>query len=256
MDPVVAAIEEAAFEAWPAAEVVTLGGWRLRSNRGVTNRGNSAWCVPGTSTSESDALSLVAAVESFYRERDRPALFQLTPLSDPAFEPLLERRGYEKFSPVDVQCAEVERIAECAPSAADAGCDDQPSADWVELSTTRGRYPGERATTFMAMMRRLQGRAGFAWARGDRGVAAVGLTVLSPPWAGIFAMRTDEEARGRGLGGAVLGELARWAQERGARELYLQVEPDNPAAHGLYQRNHFATRYRYHYRRQVMTTRV
>ena len=38
-DPEVLAIEKVAFEAWPAAEVEALGGWRLRFNHGITNRG-------------------------------------------------------------------------------------------------------------------------------------------------------------------------------------------------------------------------
>jgi ribosomal protein S18 acetylase RimI-like enzyme len=46
----------------------------------------------------------------------------------------------------------------------------------------------------------------------------------------------------------VLAALARWAAERGARRLYLQVERDNPAALGLYARAGFRERYGYHYR--------
>ena len=39
-DPETLAIERVAFDAWPAAEVRVLGGWRLRFNHGVTNRGS------------------------------------------------------------------------------------------------------------------------------------------------------------------------------------------------------------------------
>ena len=42
-EPSVLEIEEAAFHAWPADEVLELSGWRLRFMHGVTHRGNSVW---------------------------------------------------------------------------------------------------------------------------------------------------------------------------------------------------------------------
>lgn len=36
-------LETLAANAWPAAEVQRLGGWRLRFHHGVTRRANSVW---------------------------------------------------------------------------------------------------------------------------------------------------------------------------------------------------------------------
>ncbi|MFD0888109.1 GNAT family N-acetyltransferase [Streptosporangium algeriense] len=47
---------------------------------------------------------------------------------------------------------------------------------------------------------------------------------------------------------AVLGAGARWARERGAERLYLQVERDNEAALRLYTRAGFSYSHGYHYR--------
>ncbi len=253
MDVHAVAIEEAAFAAWPAAEVATVGNWKLRFNHGATNRGNSVWCAPSpaSKTAAANWHSELGTAEAFYAARGQPTLVQVSPTAPPGLDSFLEAQGYALHSPVAVQTAETTRVVELARTDAATGCEERPSADWLELSTTRGRYPGDRAAIFTNMLAKLEGRAGFAWAQGEDGVNAVGLTVLAPPLAGIFAMRTDDVARGRGLGTAVLGALARWASARGAEQLYLQVEPDYEPALRLYQRAGFATRYRYHYRRRA-----
>ncbi|MBW2245146.1 MAG: GNAT family N-acetyltransferase [Deltaproteobacteria bacterium] len=250
MDTDVETIERAAFDAWPAVEVQELGGWRLRFNHGVTNRGNSVWPGPGR-VDERGIDEALDAVEAFYRERECPALFQLTPIAQPSsLDAMLEARGYQKVLPVHVQSAEALSIAELPVGAGlRSGCDDVPSAAWADLATHRGRYSGAQADVFLAMLGRLNGRAGFAWAGSGSEPTATGLAVVAPPWAGIFAMRTLAAARGRGLGRAVLVAAARWAVGRGARHLYLQVEHDNPAALSLYRNAGFTPRYGYHYRK-------
>ncbi len=248
------AIERAAFEAWPAAEVQPLGGWRLRHNRGVTNRGNSVWPGPGAGPGLDERLEIV---EAFYRSRGLPALFQLTPVAEPAaLDEALESRGYASFSPVLVQTLELDATTRRFDSGRDdrvatrASCEDTPSPEWLELSTLRGRYTGSDGLVLRAMLERLTGRAGYALSTGEEGPAAVGLCVVAPPWAGVFAMRTLDAQRGRGHGRAVLGAIAAWARRRGATRLYLQVEEDNPAACALYASSGFATAYGYHYRRK------
>jgi GNAT superfamily N-acetyltransferase len=79
--------------------------------------------------------------------------------------------------------------------------------------------------------------------------AAVGRAALSGGWAGIFAMSTLPRERRRGAGRAILHALARWALERGAGSMYLQVEEANSAARGLYAGAGFRQRYLYHYRK-------
>jgi hypothetical protein len=93
-DPEILAIERVAFDAWPAAEVRALGGWRLRFNHGVTSRGSSVWPGPGASEGTLDAR--LAAVERFYAERGAAACYQLCPAADPPeLDAVLAARGYE-----------------------------------------------------------------------------------------------------------------------------------------------------------------
>ena len=118
------------------------------------------------------------------------------------------------------------------------------------MSGRRGRFRGDDIAVYRAFLERLAGRAGFASARDAAGeIAAVGLTILAPPLAGVFSMLTLPKQRRRGLAEAVLAELARFAAARGAERLYLQVELENAPARALYARAGFREAYRYHYRR-------
>lgn len=57
--------------------------------------------------------------------------------------------------------------------------------------------------------------------------------------ADIQTIALDAELRGRGRGRALLRALLRTAAERGAREVFLEVRADNPAAEGLYRAEGF-----------------
>ena len=153
---------------------------------------------------------------------------------------------------MSVEVASTAQVAALAPPAgAEVSCAESLDEDWFELSGRRGRFRGDDVAVYRALLQRLAGRAGFALVCASGEPAAVGLGVVEPPWAGVFSMLTQPAFRGRRLGEAVLGTLARWARGRGASRLYLQVEVDNPAARRLYARSGFVPRYAYHYRRQA-----
>jgi GNAT superfamily N-acetyltransferase len=250
-DADILAIERAAFEAWPAAEVAALAGWRLRFNHGVTSRASSVW--PGPGPSEPPLAARLAVVERFYAERGAVALYQLSPAAEPPeLEAALAARGYEAVGSVSVEVASAAQVAELeAPRATEVLCSERLGAEWFELSGQRGRFRGPDVAVYRALLERLAGRAGFALARVEGRAVAVGLGVVAPPWAGVFSMLTLPEQRGRRLGEAILLAVARWARSRGATRLYLQVETDNAPARRLYARVGFEPRYAYHYRRQA-----
>ena len=250
-DPEILAIERVAFDAWPAAEVRALGGWRLRFNHGVTSRGSSVWPGPGAGAGEGTLDARIAAVERFYAERGGAACFQLCPAAEPAeLDAVLAARGYEVVTPVSVELANAARVAALGvPRGLEARCTDALDEAWFEVSGRQGRFHGEAVAVYRGLLDRLAGRAGFARVSQGGAVVAVGLTVAAPPWAGVFSMLTLPAWRGRGAGAAVLGACARWAQGRGAERLYLQVETDNASARRLYARAGFEPRYPYHYRR-------
>jgi ribosomal protein S18 acetylase RimI-like enzyme len=246
------ALELAAFEAWQAEEVIALGPWWLRFMHGVTNRANSVWAGPGEPPGGIERA--IERAEAFYAARRLPAIFQITPVADARLDVLLEARGYALIEPVSFQVADAAQVARLAQRPdIRAHSDAHLAEEWFELSGRRGRFRGGDVGVYRAFLERIAPRAGFASARslGAAAPAAVGLTIVAPPLAGVFSMLSLPEQRRRGLGEAVLAELARFAASRGAERLYLQVEVANEPARALYARAGFVEAYRYHYRRRA-----
>jgi GNAT superfamily N-acetyltransferase len=244
-------IERLAFDAWPAAEVEERDGWRLRFNRGVTNRASSVW--PNAAWGSADLAERIARAEAFYHARGAPALFQLSPAARPdGLEAALAARGYAVHAPVAVQVAAARDVtARCAvPTHLRVEVSERLGEDWFGLSGRRGRFAGEAVAVYRRLLERVRDRPGFALARAGGVPVGVALGVAQAGWVGVSSMLVLPEARRRGAGGALLGALAAWALRIGAGRLYLQVETHNAAALRLYAGAGFATAYGYHYRRE------
>src|SRR5262245_60336589 len=130
-------IEDVAFRAWPAAEVIELSGWRLRFTYGVTRRANSVW--PNALRDTVALEERIAAVEAFAAERGIPPSFQLTAAAQPSeLDAVLAARGYEVDAPVIVKVRELD-----VPGAEDFGVGlaatvvPQPSAEWLAVPVER-----------------------------------------------------------------------------------------------------------------------
>ena len=239
----IAELEVRAFDAWPAAEVEPLGGWRLRATSGVTRRANSAW----TAGEVKDVGRAIAAVEAFYGARGLPATFQLCPLSPAGLDAELARRGYAVDAPVAILATELAPLAVASPTGVEARVDVKLAEPWFELSGGHGRFAAVQ-DVYRGILDRIGTRAGFALATLDGVAAATALGVCDSGWLGVFSVATLPERRRRGAATALLRSLARWGLGRGATGAYLQVERDNPIAFDLYLRDGFREVYGYHYR--------
>jgi ribosomal protein S18 acetylase RimI-like enzyme len=246
-DGCVLELEEAAFRAWPAAEVVELAGWRLRFTQGVTRRANSVW--PNGFREGTSLAERIAAVEAFCAARGIPPSFQLTSAARPAdLDAELAARGYAVETPVVVETLELGSLRPLeTPGVPPADVLTRVTDEWLVVPVERGRYAGAR-DVFVGLLERLGERAGYALVRSAGEPVAVGLGVTDGPWLGIFAMSTLPEARRRGAAKAVLRALIAWGAGRGAERAYLQVERDNGAARALYASAGFVPAYDYHYR--------
>jgi N-acetylglutamate synthase len=240
-------IEETAFRAWPAEEVVELSGWRLRFTHGVTRRANSVW--PNGWQDETPLVERMEAVEAFAAARGIAPSFQLTTAArPPELDAFLEERGYAFDTPVIVKTLALSSLdLEDRGLGVRATVASQPNAEWLSVAVDRGRYAGVR-DVFLGILARIGDRGGFALVRSGHGPLAAGLGVVDREWLGIFAMLTVPEARRRGAARAILGALTRWGANRGATRAYLQVERDNAPARALYQALGFVRAYDYHYR--------
>jgi RimJ/RimL family protein N-acetyltransferase len=81
---------------------------------------------------------------------------------------------------------------------------------------------------------------------GELGIEVAGYGVAD------FGMMVAADARGRGVGSALLTAAIEWARTAGAHKIALQVWPDNEAAIALYRKFGFEHegRLRRHYRRR------
>ena len=235
-----------AFRTWPAATVERLDGWILRCNDGVTHRANSVFTVDFPEGS--DAATAIAAAAAFFAAHGQPPCFMISPASMPRdLDRRLAARGYVVEEPSLVRIAEA-RSARALPRT-DAGVDvaEQPDAAWTR--TFLSQYEGTAdAAARLGIIARIEPLAGFATARVDGHVAAIGMGVVEDGWMTVLGMYTPAPWRSRGYGGAVLGALAAWAESVGAANLFLQVTASNGPAIRLYDKAGFRTVYGYHYR--------
>ncbi|GAA2780984.1 GNAT family N-acetyltransferase [Crossiella cryophila] len=100
-------------------------------------------------------------------------------------------------------------------------------AEWLEVPAAR--WEGRLAEADLNLVAELDGRdAGMVSAT----LAGAGTAKLRSMWVAPFA-------RGRGVGDALIEAVVRWAAERGAHRVTLDVMADNESAAALYRRHGF-----------------
>ncbi|MEU8397147.1 GNAT family N-acetyltransferase [Nonomuraea sp. NPDC048892] len=231
-------IERRAVAAWPAGHAEERDGWLLRHTPGVhRKRSNSALPLVNASPS-------LAAVETFYADRCLPAIVQVSPAEQHTeLDAALAARGYAKTGETLVMTADAETVLTAATKNGDSGVERVFDRDrWAALFEAVTSDAGS-----MPVIGRIEPETVLLVAGNGAGL---GLAVMDDGWTGVFCMATHPGRRREGVARAVMAELARWSQERGAPCLYLQVEEDNHPARALYEGLGFTTSHRYHYRRE------
>ena len=216
-------------------------GWVLRLCAGKAKRARSVNAVY-SSTRPLDEK--IAYCEALYATCGLPAIFRLTPFSQPPeLDAALELRGYGRFDPTAVESASLDP----APIA-EGSAQELSLAAWVEaVGDLRGSPPMHRA----GHLRRLEGtplqKNALAIEEGGR-IVATGLTIIEDRHAGLFDIVTHADRRRQGHARRILQSLLARAWGLGARHAYLQVEQGNAPARRLYAQFGFVERYLYWYR--------
>ena len=244
----IATLDAAAAAATPATETVDLDGWLLRRTEGLgSKRPNSVW-----PRADGGGLALEAklqAVERFYRDRELPVRYQVSPATAPGdLAEVLVGRGYARRSPTRVQFCAIDELADAPPAPGlAAAVQAAPGAGWWATWREALDLDPARLGPVAAMLGRVVGELAAVTVSLSGEPAAVGLGVRHGEWLGIFNMATAPVHRRRGAGRAVLVALGRWGQEHGTRSAYLQVDGDNEAGLALYRSVGFAAAYDYGY---------
>lgn len=250
-------LERLTIEAWPPQVLEPLGGWKLRAASGVSRRANSVWAVGPFPRVETDWL---AQAEAFAARNGIDACFYVSETSPAELDEQLQVAGYALSEPCYLMAGSaelaLERIAS-RPLVAQCGelVFNLPQSDhmlenqsWLQQFIGLKKVPAERQPIYASIFEAIQADKCFASLRIDGEVAALGTVVSQGNFAYISNLMVAPSYRRRGLAACIMGELTRWAIERGAAELYLQVLQDNVAAVRLYQTLGFDIVARHHYR--------
>ncbi len=227
-------------DAWPAAEQVELGEWRLRWTGGFSRRANSAVATghPGR-----DLGQAVDAVETFYAERGRPARLQVSGrASPPELGGLLRRRGYREDAPTEVWVGPLSGMRGLRGGGWDLEEAGAPDDTWwavyagVEHGWAAGSV-GDAATeaAYRGTLLRPAAPTVFVTACRDGSKACVGQGVAQGEWLCVQCVATRPEHRRRGAARAVMAALGRWGERHGCRSAYLAVLRSNAPAQALHR---------------------
>jgi N-acetylglutamate synthase len=240
--PLVRALEERAFNAWPALQTLVMDGWLLRFADGYTKRANSinAW----QPTAPLEAILDHAA--PLYSSRGLPIVVRLSPLASKADDAALAKRGYAKLDETIVMTARLSlKTCDLPPN---LFIDSAPSRAWLEGFARANSVAAARRTIHDRMVGAISPPAAFARLELDGTPVAWGLAVCERGIAGLFDIVTATDARRKGAGRCLVEGLMNWAAARGGGSVYLQVAVNNFAAIALYRSIGFDEAYRYHYR--------
>ncbi|HEX4780146.1 MAG TPA: GNAT family N-acetyltransferase [Usitatibacter sp.] len=216
-------------------------GWLVRLAPGKAKRARSVNAVYPSSLPLDEKIGYC---ERLYASCDLPAIFRLTPFSQPpALDRELESRGYHRF---DVTAVESAPIA--APGAADPGIEPMALDDWVGAVARLRGSPEAHRRGHVARLEAMPLAKRAVAMRCAGSVVATGLAIIEDDCAGLFDIVTHEQERRRGHARRIVQALLAAAWELGARHAYLQVQQDNGNARKLYTQFGFEEKFLYWYR--------
>jgi len=241
MRPDARRIEELSLNSSAPPGQLIYDGWILRLARGKAKRARSVNAVYASTIPLPEKIGYC---ERLYGEARVPALFRITPFSNPPeLDRELEWRGYERFDNTSVEAATI-KSAQFAGDMAEA----MELDSWVAaVGELRGSPPEHRSAHFARIdgmpLRKLP-----VAVREEGRIIATGLAIVEDDCVGLFDIITHADSQRRGHAKAVVATLLRRAWELGARYAYLQVQEENEAARRLYSQFGFSQQYLYWYR--------
>ena len=239
--PAIQEIEAAAYEAWPAAELVVYDGWELRFAHGFSRRGNSVY--PAKPSTIDRGLKLEWCSD-WFRERALDLVVRQNPATEPGLEEMLEANGFTREGHTHVMVAEIGAAAGSPPSVANVATE-----DWWTAAADLWEIGPEQAMGWRAIIERIAHPAGFGLVRESGRPIAVGLAVAVGSWLGLFEIIVAPGHRREGIGRRFTRSLMDWGAARDARRAFLQVVAENDRAIGMYETLGFEFAYPYWYRR-------
>lgn len=235
------ALEERAFNAWPAHQTVFHRGWVFRLSGGYTQRANSVNAL--TPGAQFDGVR--EAATALYARHGLPTVFRLSPLAPPEADQELADAGYQHFDPSLVLHRPLGGLA---PPDGSTTVLSSPSDAWLDGFAAANGVALHHRALHRTMVQAIAHPTAFAMLHAQGQSVGFGLAVLERGAVGLFDLAVAPAHRGCGRGRALVGALLHWAAQAGATSAYLQVRAQNTTALRLYESLGFKTAYGYHYR--------
>ncbi|MFL6117146.1 MAG: GNAT family N-acetyltransferase [Catenulispora sp.] len=239
-------LQTIAATGWGFVERGYIGGWEMRAAGDHTSRANCALPLKDSGMPLPETLK---AVREWFAERGLRGRVQ-TIEGSPLDQAIAELGYTETVGTALRQTAPLLPTLKSLRDSADPRRTAEITKELPEDYFTVYRR-GLGIPEFRAILTSGDAEIAFAVVRGDNAEAlSVGrLTIdATTRHAGIAALATAEHARRQGLARIVLRDLLAFSAERDAESTYLEVDPQNTPALGLYESLGYATAHRYHCR--------
>jgi ribosomal protein S18 acetylase RimI-like enzyme len=238
----VRALEECAFNGWPARQTLLMGGWILRLSGGYTKRANSVNALEPVIPFQ----DILEAAELFYARHTLPTIFRLSPLAPLEADAILDAAGYVSFDPTLVLT--VSLGAQYGPC--ETRIDEMPTTSWLDGFALAAGIKDAKRAIHDAMVSAIAVRTAFATVYDAGEAVGFGLAAYERRTIGIFDIAVFPSCRRRGHGRSIMNALLAWGKKLGAKQAFLQVDEQNGIARNLYGSLGFGEAYRYHYRKR------
>ena len=261
-------IEDLSLNAWPSHQMQLYDGWILRFSYFYTHRTN---CVEQIGPSTLPLPEKVRYCEDIYRRWGTPAIFKITPLTDPDFDLFLENRGYGKEHINHIMrqtfplCGTPEKRATAEPlwklpyplqqleeNSGEQGFavtvhpdSEKPSVtlectSFIPDAWIEGLFSLKHTTNAMhrrvvpSMYRAIPKDTVCVALRDGKQIIGTGLGILDREYIGIYAIHVHPHYRRRHYGRTIVCTLLQKGRMLGAEKSYLQVVDGNTPAKQLY----------------------
>lgn len=259
-------VEELSLNAWPSHKIELYDGWLIRFSHNYTYRTNSVEQV-GLSTLPVEEK--IAYCEEIYRNFGTPANFKINPLMDPAFDLLLEEKGYEVRHITEVMTAEAENFHLFPELSREFEFENRlglPSFvhypedltvllspfitdEWIQgVFHLNGTSEPVLRRIVPSMFKAIPKETIVASIEVEGRMVASGLGIRDRDYVGLYAIYVAPSCRKRHYARAICSTILREAKLRGAGRAYLQVVKGNTNAKNLYTSLGFEDFYTYWFR--------
>ena len=204
-----------------------------------------------------------------------PAIFKISPLLDPAFDRMLEERGYEIQHTTEVMTMDLKKLNAYEPLSVEyeyygrnsglpssiyypdetiVQLRDRITEEWINsLFRLNGTSNPTLRRIVPSMFKAIPKETIVASVEIDGRTVAVGLGILDRGHVGLYAIYVDASCRRKGLGRCICSSILSEAKKKGAEHAYLQVVKGNVHAKHLYTTLGYEDFYTYWFRAKNVT---